>query len=244
MGRSPKVGCFGWNMSFGIDHAKGVQDYCQANPDKFDWVGAELTPYLTVTWSAEVNDLKDCDYIVVGAFAGGVSTFIRQYRDAGYDAKFVFDDASVSFINSVYLSVITPKELEGSIWVSFNHYLKNDPSALGDILNDNIIPNYAGDQATYMLNNPWAAESFCLGGHAVMEAWRDAVAQLDSGQEISDIDGEMLYDSLTSLQIDITGYPTIGWSTTSPLLFNDIRVYTFDDDIIDFQSLSDWISLA
>ena len=63
---------------------------------------------------------------------------------------------------------------------------------------------------------------------------------MGSGQEVSDIDGEMLYDSLTSLQIDITGYPTIGWSATSSILFDAIRVYTFDADTSDFLKLSDW----
>jgi len=242
MGRNPKVGAFGWNMSFGIDHAKGVKDYCEANPDKFDWIGSELAPYGTTTWSAEVNNLSTCDYIVVGAFAGGVSSFIKEFRDAGYDGKFVFDDASVSFINNVYLLVLTPDELEGSIWTSFNHYLSYDPSALGDILNDTVLPDYAGDQATLMASNPWASESFVIGGIAAMEAWRDAIAQLESDQEVSDIDGEILYNSLTSLHVDITGYPTIGWSTTSPILFNAIRVYTFDQNISDFLKLSDWIT--
>jgi len=98
----PKIGMVGYDMSPNPDQAAALEDYCTAHPDKFDLVGITLVPYGTVTWSAEVNMLKDCDYVDVGPIGAVMpTTFIDQYRSAGYTGRVIGSDSLAAYQGAV-----------------------------------------------------------------------------------------------------------------------------------------------
>jgi hypothetical protein len=91
MGRNPKIGMFGWNMSVSLERLKWSKLWVDNNPDKFDWIGEEIGPMGTMSWFAEANRLKDADYLIVGTVGPGVTTFINEAARIGYEGEYVVD---------------------------------------------------------------------------------------------------------------------------------------------------------
>lgn len=63
----PKIGCIGLSASASMESEKELKEYCQNNPDKFEYVGGFLVSFATTTFGGQVEKLKDCDWI---AFPG------------------------------------------------------------------------------------------------------------------------------------------------------------------------------
>ncbi len=78
------------------DTETALKKYCQENPGQYTLVGTSMVPAGTMTWSAEVAQFKNCDYLWFGS-GGAVapSTFISQYRAAGGTATIVSGDQPV-----------------------------------------------------------------------------------------------------------------------------------------------------
>jgi len=238
----PKVGCFGWNMSFGIDHATGAEDYADAHPDKFDWVGTELAPYGTASWATEVEKLKDCDYIVIGAFAGGAASFINEFSGKGYDTIFVHSDPVMGFWNSVTLPTCGSEELDGDIWSCMARYYRTDPGEIGDIITDKLIPTYCTAEEAEAFQNtaPYSCVANLCNDYFVVEVIREAVSNLE---DPADLTSEIMYDTIFSEDFDfeLEGYPDFTYTKESPVMMRWTRIYEYSATLGDFERASDWI---
>jgi len=83
--RPARIGGAFWAGPYGESILDGAEDYSMAHPDQYEWVGG-YTNYYSFNWDAEVEALKDCDYVFVPT---PMHVFANAYRIAGYDAKFV-----------------------------------------------------------------------------------------------------------------------------------------------------------
>ncbi len=93
-----KIGGAGWFFPYVESLLGGMEEYCDVHPDQFTWEGDFLTPIGTFTWNPEVVSLKDCDYVVPPVL---LTTFVKGYREAGYNARFVCVDAQSSFLGTI-----------------------------------------------------------------------------------------------------------------------------------------------
>ena len=77
MGRSPKIGSVGWRIVATLETSQGAEAYCKAHPDKLEWVGAEIVPPGTVSYAAEAERLKGCDYVFLACIGVALGSFYK-----------------------------------------------------------------------------------------------------------------------------------------------------------------------
>lgn len=91
------IGGAGWFVPYAESFIDGMEEYTKAHPEQFEWVGGYLTNF-AFTWGPEVEALKECDYVFPPV---NPVNFVKQYRDAGHDAKFIGTDAHAAFFDMV-----------------------------------------------------------------------------------------------------------------------------------------------
>jgi len=229
-------------MTWGRDHAQGAEEYIQANPDDFEWDGSVLMPYGTSVWGASATSaLSDCDYVIAGAFMGGLIGFVNEYKTAEYDGTFVITDQNVGFW-STYVANCGRENLNGTLWPHNGRYWSVDGDYVGDLLTNTIIAEYCTDEEKAYFENQPTAGTVWIMLYYITELLREAVNQADS---IDDIDGELLYDIAQTMTIEIEGYPTLGFTDTVRALLHYTRVYEYNAQINDFSRLGadEWITI-
>lgn len=93
-----KIGGAAWSESYSDTLLAAMEEYCSIHPDQFEWIGGYLTNFGFI-WSAEVEALKDCDYIYPGII---LKNFVEQYREAGHNgAKFMGSDSQAVFLGMI-----------------------------------------------------------------------------------------------------------------------------------------------
>jgi len=97
-----KIGMVGYNMQPNIDYRDALVDYCDDHQEQFEFVYEALVTYGTMTWSAEVAQLADCDYVGVGPVGAVMpTTFIDQFRAAGHEATLFGSDSLSAYQGAV-----------------------------------------------------------------------------------------------------------------------------------------------
>jgi len=243
MGRDPKVGVFGWSMSYGIDRRNAVEDYIDDYPDDFDYAGAKMAPYGTSSWTSEVEALKDCDYIIVGAFAGGAATFIGTMRTAGHtDPVFVMNGNDLGFM-SVYVVNPGKKAIDGTIWAADQGYYKTDFDWMSEWTRD-LLDNYFDDADSNQVEAIKRGECNAVSTMAAcllvpIEILAEAIEGLE---DPADVTGEMIYDVATTYTMSYEGYPDVAFSATKRVLFIYMKMYEYSATANDWHPVSDWIT--
>ena len=92
-----KIGGACWIGSALEKAQEAMRDYAEAHPDQFEWVGSFAANH-TFIWGPEVAALKDCDYVATPTVW---PSFVKEYRNAGYTAKFIGDDSHMAFLRLI-----------------------------------------------------------------------------------------------------------------------------------------------
>jgi len=236
----PKIGVFGWQMTWGIDFSNGAQDYCAAHSDNFTWVGSYLAPYpQTTAWSAGVEQLKDCDYIICGAFGGGAATFITEYRNKEYDGKFVGHDPWGAFWET-YVDSCGKTALDETLIMSNYGYYLADSYAIDDVLKRIVVTYGTQQQRDLLAGSSWSVNPTFMVAYSQMELLREAVKSVE---DPADITGELLYNITITQQLNIEGFPTLGYSATNRVLLPFTRVYEYSSIADNFHMVGDWVRI-
>ena len=91
--RPAKIGGAAWKEDYSNIWFDAAKEYCDAYPDKYEWVADYLTE-VKFSWDYEIEGLKDCDYIYIPT---PPQNFVKTYREAGYQAKFLGTELHVAF---------------------------------------------------------------------------------------------------------------------------------------------------
>lgn len=92
-----RVGGAAWDEPYAKAFLTGMKEYAEANPQQFEWVAGRLTNF-SFTWGSEVVALKDCDYV---SLPTPPQTFARDYRAAGYEARFMSPIPNSAFMGLI-----------------------------------------------------------------------------------------------------------------------------------------------
>lgn len=109
-----KIGTANWAAQTSEDFGNAMKEYAEAFPNRFQYVGSFFTALGTPNWGNEIEQLKDCDYIFPPHVGFSAPAFIREYRNAGYNAKFIGYEAHISFLDMM---------IEGAGWDAFDGML-------------------------------------------------------------------------------------------------------------------------
>ena len=236
----PKVGIVGWDEPVIREQSRGMEDYCQEHQDQFEYVGVHITPFGTMTWTAEVEKLKDCDYICAMGFP--MADFVNQFQGRGYSATFI--DVGVA---SAYLGYFVEKcgweALDGTL--SANVSLYRDQSTPMVEQAKALLQEYRPGQAEDILDE---GLSYTGGWHnltAAFEILKKAIEEVGA----ENFDGQAFYDAAIGYKTTSPmweGYPE-GWgfTETKRYLVDDVTIYEFDAEAKDMvRIISDWLPLV
>ncbi|MBT4511799.1 MAG: hypothetical protein HOC20_06285 [Chloroflexi bacterium] len=98
-------------------------------------------------WGTEVEALKDCDFVLPPA---PMNRFVKQYRDAGYTAKFIGTDWHIGALNSIDDAGLWD-EIDGMLVVRPVQWW-NDEGEILD-LTKSILYEYRPDQAEEIIQS-------------------------------------------------------------------------------------------
>jgi len=233
-GRKPKVGTAGWSSPYGNAVRDGAE-YCLDHPDKFEYAGSYMAPVATVTWSGEVQALKDCDYVVLTT-PGSLqpATFAKEFRAKGYTAKFVGLDSLTAYWDYM-LQTIGSQGLDGALigqtWPLWVH-----PAPLVDYMKDLANKYFSADKAHSLVygNCGWISG----GGQTVL--YMEYIRKTIEAVGAENFSSQAVYDTAISFSPQLEGFKEIGWSPTERRIYKYIGMYEYRHSVGDFVVLKDW----
>jgi len=231
----PKVGIVGWDTSYEQDIAPAMRNYCLAHPDKFEWVGAYLTPAGTMTWGGEIGALKGCDYIApIHAGGTGQATFIAEFGAAGYKAKF-FGGMSMPVWTDMILGKVGWEGMNGSFscltwpWWSY----QNTSCA---VARDALLRNHSGET------------QISLGFGYVSQVtaqffWYNLLKAAIEKAGAENLDGQAIYDTAVNFRYTVDGMTEMGYTESQPVHVNTRygMIWEWSAAARDIVPISDWL---
>lgn len=221
-----------WNVPPDPDIEAAVEEYCADNPSQFTLLGSSMVPAGTMTWSSEVIEFKDCDYIFFGS-GGAVapSTFISQYRDGGGRGKILATDTLFS-----YWGAIVEKAgwagVEGTLnalnWGWWTH--DSDQMRLAIQLLQESHPTEA---ATLRQTG---APGGLINGHAAVEMIRAAVGKMGT----DNLTSKAIYEAFKTVSFSMDGFQTVDYSVSREGA-RSIHIWKWSASDEDLVLVSDWI---
>lgn len=93
-----KIGAADWPTDMVDAMYKAMEEYAAVHPDQFEWVGGYQTVVGSFLWDAEIQALKDCDYVVPPIL---MWNFVKDYRAAGCTGKLLGGDPQAAFMGMI-----------------------------------------------------------------------------------------------------------------------------------------------
>ena len=225
-----KIGGACWYGSAGEKMQEGMKEYAQVHPDQYEWVGSFVTNQ-TFNWGPEAEALRDCDYVCT---PGVWPTFVKQYRDAGYNATFIATDVQMAFLGLID---------DANLWNEIDQTLAlrstrwwNEDGAIIDMTVDLLEENHPGS----------AEEIKRVGvGYIAMHQLNqmlDIIAQTIEIVGAENFDSAALYDTAQAYSQVVDGIQRSSLSETKRDAVDTYGIYevsAIDKDI--FRIYDDWI---
>jgi len=229
---TPKVGSVGWTSPAATDLAKTIKEYCQANPDKFEWGGGFLVPVGTMGFAGEIERLKDCDYIM--PYATPTAYFGREFRNKGYGATFLGDSSAASFLG-FFADSIGWKGLDGFLSTQTCRWWDEQYPIVE--LAKELLQTYHAGKAEKMIH----AGSSYVGGVTNFSAFLDIVRGAIEEVGAEQFDGQAFYDTAIDFKVQYDGFPEWYFTETERSLIHDAAVYEWRAQTEDLVRVSDWL---
>jgi len=230
---TPKLGFYGWQepISIGVDAA--IKEYCQAYPGEFDYVGGFMGPLGSMTCVAEVEQLKDCDYVFGSMFMGAV--FIKEYRARGYDAaQFIADAGSFGFYEFM-VEKAGWENLDGYITTMLAPWFDEENAAVAFI--KEVIDRYHPGASPKDMGGSYHGAFFML--LSIFEIVRQAVEEVGA----ENFDGQAFYDAAVKFSLQYEGLPEYYFTDTERCLLHECAIYEWSAAAEELVRLTDWLPL-
>jgi hypothetical protein len=232
----PDIGFLGTQGSQrSIIRLEGLQDMCDAYPDKLHFADSELPPSGTATFATELQRLRDCDYIMITIIGAGSSAFIREARGSGYDGRLMIDyTAGLSFWGTLKAGV--PAEyLDGLTSVLYYPWWDDDIPFVYEV--KDAIAKYRPSEYDTLLTG-----TGYLSGWAQGEILADSIRRAAEKVGAENVDSAALRDALEETNIAVAGWPE-AWHVTDEwnCFFRDGRLYQYSSVRARWETISGWL---
>jgi len=235
--RPAKIGSVGNLGEYAATQEKGLREYCEANTDQFEWVDGFMLGWETVTFGPEVTALMDCDYIFPPSTGFFIGAFIGEYRDAGGEAKFLWDDGQTAYLGMI-VDAVGWDAIDGSIVSLLNGWWTDDfemPNLANQVVNE-----YRSDEADQMR---WAGISY-FGGFMQSYMSVSIIAEAINSVGPENFNSQVLYDTAESFSMTPEGGALWDFSPTKRSVTNAIGVYQVSAEVQDLvRADPDWVPL-
>lgn len=246
----PTVVTVGWNDAWGTDNERGAREYCEANSDKFDYVGSYMVPVGTLTWSGEVSKTLNVDYVQTAANGALMpATFWKDYKDKG-GTGINFDTESLSAYKGYITEYAGWPYWDGKLnvqawgwWNLPDMYPGEWPEV--QYIKDVLYKYHSKGEADERLN---AGMGYLGGGAMQLFALKSVVAAINATVEetgsAENFDGQAYYDTAINFMADWAGAMR-GFTSDRRYAVDEMIVLRWDAEAEDLIMISDgWLPLV
>jgi len=207
----------------------------EANPDKYEWLGAEMVPYGTTAWASEIDHLKSCDYIIVTAIGASMATFMKEARARGYQGQFVGCMESLLAFWELVRDIVPPEDLDGA--VASNPYIMWDEDVpWANTMVEYVEKWFSPEEAAHMyMVVGW------IGGWANGTIMAASIKKAVETVGAENVDGQAIRDALATIQLDIEGAGNI-WKVGDGInSYNQtLRMWQYSASTDKWGVITDW----
>ena len=237
-GRPARIGSAGWEEPYAISLKDALKQYAQAHPDKFEWVGGLLAPMGVMTWSGEVEALKNCDYVLPPSTGTGMSTFMKEYRDKGYTAKFIGTDAHQAY-RGLVIDAIGWTGVDGMLTTQGTRWW-NETSPVVDLGKTLLQEKHSGqaDEIEY-------SGGGYIGSFHQLYAFYQVLQQAIADVGAEHFNGQAFYDTATKFKTTWDGYEEWNFTSVKRYTWNYTGIYEWSaqqGDIV--RKVPEWLPLV
>ena len=240
--RPAKIGALGGEGPYAETIHAGVRAYVDAHPDQYELDEMALVSWQTVDYSNEVAKLLDCDYLVPPSTGKDIPAFMKQYRSAGGEARFLGTAAQIAYLGMLVQGA-GYDVMDGMVFsVSYTWWNEEGESIdrVKQFLNDY---HSEGEAATLK-----ASGGAYRGGAGQWYGVCDIIAETINDVGIENFSSEALYDHAVGFEAEYDGNPWV-YSADPEALPADQRtcwthlgIHEMDAEIQELSRLSDgWI---
>jgi len=232
-----KIGSAGWAESYHADITRGIREYCQAHPDKFEYIAGFLAPMGTVTWGGEIEKLRECDYICLPSTGLGIPTFVTDARARGYTGEFFCTDAVGGYVD-LMVGACGWEALDG-VLTAYGTLYWNEPCPVVDLAKALLNEYRAGEvQATIATGTGYSSPVVsCSIWFAIL---REAIAEVGA----ENFDGGAFYDTATKFKMTLEGYEETGYTESVRYALKHVVIYKWSAADQDLVRVSGWLPLV
>ncbi|MBM4462039.1 MAG: hypothetical protein FJ012_01725 [Chloroflexi bacterium] len=238
-GKIPKIGLVGWDEAAIHDDDRALKEYASAHPDHIEYVGARIKPFGSIGWIAEVEALKNCDYIEAKGFPMGA--FIKEFQSKGYKTRF-FDVGTASSYRGFLVDQLG--------WAALDGVLTPNMSLMWN--EDVPVVNFA-KTLLYRYHSKAEAEKAIYAGLAYVGGVKNLVGVFEIIEAaIKTVGAEnfspkAFYDEAVKYKTKSPlwqGQPEWSFSETKRYLADHIATYKFDASAKDLVWVGGWVPLV
>jgi len=208
-----KIGGAGWNDGYSGWFFQAIEDYADAHPEQFEWIGGNLTNF-SFTWGPEVEMMKDADYVLPCSV---MASFVREYREAGYDGKLIGSDVQMAFAGMIDSAQLWD-EIDGMLIIRSSRWW-NEEGEIINLTKELLNKNHAGNAEEIMRGG--VGYISVLNLYEILEIVRQAVEAV--GPE--NFDTQALYDAAQNFSLVVDGVERASFSDTKRYSTNYYAVY-------------------
>ncbi len=229
--RPAKLGGTFWTGTYSEGIMAAAQEYCEAHPDQYEFVGGYLVAPKFI-WDAEVEALKDCDYVFPPA---PMNQFVKQYRDAGYAAKFVGADWHINFLGASLYEANLWDQLDGMLVIRPTQWW-NDTGEVIE-LTKAILNEYRPDEAEEIIRTG--------AGYLSMQQLYlmfELIAETVEAVGADKFNSKAVYDTALSFSLTVDGCPH-SYSETKRVSADALASYELradNNDIVRWEHGLEW----
>jgi PKD repeat protein len=233
----PKLYSVGWQFAGGIDMEEGAAEYCQDNPDAFDYVGKTMASFGTATWAGAVEAAKDCDYVYLCMFGSGAISFINEYRAKGYDGT-IIGLYNVPAYQGLMEESCGKQALDGML-IAFTPGWWTDGQPISARAKE-MLYRYHPDDAEGEIASGNSYHSAVVHFSLVIEIIRKAVEQVGA----DNFDGQAFYNALDGFETTLGGTRTYAYPDGRRYALQDTAIWEYSADAGDYIRVSDYLPIV
>ena len=210
-----KVGGAMWAESYGEACMDGAKSYAEAHPEQFEWVEGFL-PDIKFSWKTEIEELKDCDYILPPV---PMNQFAKEFEQAGHKTIYIGTDAHIAFLNMIDKQELWDA-LDGMVIVKVAQWWTDE----GEVINltNTMLERYRPEQAQEIRE---AGISYLASQqeYVMIELIKDTVAKFGA----EDFSSELLFKNAQTFSITVDGAEH-SYSPTKRTSSDSLTMYKVD----------------
>ncbi|MFC2027057.1 ABC transporter substrate-binding protein [Chloroflexota bacterium] len=196
-----KIGGAGWDDTWSRTYLDSMEEYVKAHPDQFQWEGAYLNQTGNFTWTPEVHELKDCDYVLP---PGVMISFVNEYRDAGHTAKFLGTGGHAAFMALIGDAGLW-EEIDGMLFAMATRWWDQEDT-LVDLAEQLLYENHSSDAEKIMK----AGVGYLAMSNLYILV--DLLAKTVEAVGAENLDSQAIYEAAQSYSLTVDGITRFSFS--------------------------------